>query len=230
MASSRYSILVVTADESLARSVAKLLNEYGYSTTVARDGPGGVAAACLAPTSLILVDGPPAIFQAFCQEPKLRKVPLIALHPQGTDCQTECVEELEKGADVSLCKPVSSRELVARIRAILRREMLRLETTTLFTVGKLQVDTSQHEVTLDGKPVSLTLKEFQILHQLIQRPNRVFSRDELLNLVWGEKIALEEHNLDVHVHSLRRKIENNPTQPRFIVTVRGVGYKLKSES
>jgi len=86
-----------------------------------------------------------------------------------------------------------------------------------------------HEVTVDGKVVELTPKEFQILQQLIQDPARVFSRDELLNRVWGEGCALEEHTLDVHIHSLRHKIEADPAHPRFIVTVRGIGYKLKSE-
>ncbi len=91
------------------------------------------------------------------------------------------------------------------------------------------MDMDRHEVTVDGKVVELTPKEFQILQQLIQDPSRVFSRDELLTRVWGEGCALEEHTLDVHIHSLRHKIESDPAHPQYIVTVRGVGYKLKSE-
>ena len=98
--------------------------------------------------------------------------------------------------------------------------------TERYVVGNLQMDVVRHEVTVSGRPVELTPKEFQILQQLMQHPSKIFSRDELLNHIWGEGYALEQHTLDVHIHSLRHKIESDPAHPKYIVTVRGIGYKL----
>jgi DNA-binding response OmpR family regulator len=95
--------------------------------------------------------------------------------------------------------------------------------------GILQMDLERHEVTVSGRNVNLTPKEFQILRCFLESPCRVFSRQEMLNCVWGDGYALEEHALDVHIHSLRQKIEENPAAPKLIVTVRGVGYKLRSD-
>jgi DNA-binding response OmpR family regulator len=90
------------------------------------------------------------------------------------------------------------------------------------------MDLDRHEVTVGGRVIDLTPKEFQILRQFLEFPNRLFSRQEMLNKVWGEGYALEEHALDVHIHSLRQKLESNPTNPKAIVTIRGIGYKLRS--
>jgi DNA-binding response OmpR family regulator len=229
MVSGKHTILIMTSDHGFTQSVVKLLDEYGYATMVAHDEAGGLAAARRVTPSLILVDNSLVPLQILRKEPSLRRVPVITLYPQGTDCQEVCVEVLEQGADASLCTPISTKELVARIRAILRRDAFRRESKGLFVVGGLRIDLARHEVTVNSKSVDLTLKEFQILQQLAQRPGWVFRRDELLDLVWGEGAALEEHNLDVHVHSLRRKIEADPTHPRMIMTIRGIGYKLRSE-
>jgi DNA-binding response OmpR family regulator len=230
MATGKDSILIIAADRGLAESVAKLLREFGYGVTVTQSVTGGLAEACRIKPALILLDGHESFVPTLRQDVGLRRVPIIALYPQGTNCESECNDILAAGVDAVLCKPVSPRELVARIRAILRRKSFQPATDPLFIVGGLRVDVGRHEVTVNGRPVELTHKEFQILQQLAQRPDRVFGRDELLTLVWGEGAALEEHNLDVHVHSLRRKIEADPAHPRFILTVRGVGYKLKSGS
>lgn len=98
-----------------------------------------------------------------------------------------------------------------------------------YVVGNLQMDMVRHEVTVGGKPVELTPKEFQILQHLMQHPSKVFSRDELLDRIWGEGYALEQHTLDVHIHSLRHKIESDPAKPKYIMTVRGIGYKLSQQ-
>lgn len=229
MASERDVIVIVTADEVLAKTLEKHLDDYGYATVVALDTSGALPVALDASPSLILVDRQQRGIERLRHDSRWRKVPIIVLDRPGASCaEDECLEELDRGADVSLCK-LSYREMVARIRAILRREHLLLAPKSHYVVGRIRMDMDRHEVTVDGRVVELTPKEFQILQQLIQDPSRVFSRDELLNRVWGEGCALEEHTLDVHIHSLRHKIEADPTHPRFIVTVRGVGYKLKSE-
>jgi two-component system response regulator RegX3 len=163
------------------------------------------------------------------RDPNLRKVPLIAL-PPGQVCRADkYLEDLERDFDLVLYN-FGYRELIARVRALLRREQLRNMSKSRFAVGGLQLDVDRHEVSVVGHLVDLSLKEFRILHQLLAHPYRAFSRDELLNHVWGEDYALEENTLDVHIHSLRQKIEPDPAHPRFIVTVRGHGYKLKGDS
>jgi DNA-binding response OmpR family regulator len=117
--------------------------------------------------------------------------------------------------------------LLARVRAILRRRDARAETASTYHVGKIRMDLDRHEVRVNGRLVELTPKEFQILRQFLESPNQLFSRQEMLNKVWGESYALEEHALDVHIHSLRQKIEPQPANPKMIITVRGIGYKLR---
>jgi len=218
MASGPVTILLVTADEVIAKTLEKHLNEYGYATAVALDIGSALAVTRDVSPSLILVDRQQRALGQLRRESRLRNVPIVALE----------LEDLAQGADASLCN-LGHREVVARIRAVLRRERLLLTPISHYVAGRMRMDMDRHEVTVDGKVVELTPKEFQILQQLIQDPARVFSRDELLNRVWGEGCALEEHTLDVHIHSLRHKIEADPAHPRFIVTVRGIGYKLKSE-
>jgi len=227
MASGRERILIVAANETLGGSLQKLLGEYGYATEVVRDEGRAVDASRRALPTLILVEGH-GRFDQLRREPRLRAVPIITIEQPEARCAEEvCLDDLERGADASLCG-LSYREVIARVRAILRREELGMMLAEQYVVGRLSLNTVRHEVTVDGKAVELTPKEFKILLQLIQHPAKVFSRSELLDLIWGEGYALEQHTLDVHIHSLRHKIEQNPAKPRYIVTVRGIGYKLSS--
>ena len=229
MTSGRVTILLVTADEVVAKTLEKHLNEYGYATAVALDTGSALAVTQNVSPSLILVDRQQHALGRLRRESRLRNVPIVTLEHPGAHCiEDECLEDLARGADASLCN-LGYREVVARIRAVLRRERLLLAPKSHYVAGRMRMDMDRHEVIVDGKVVELTPKEFQILQQLIQDPSRVFSRDELLTRVWGEGCALEEHTLDVHIHSLRHKIESDPAHPQYIVTVRGVGYKLKSE-
>jgi two-component system response regulator RegX3 len=162
------------------------------------------------------------------RNPLLQFAPLVAVQSPGSKrSEEDCLQDFEEGFDLTVCNQ-GYREIVARTRAMLRREHLRTASQSRYAVGDLRLDVDRHEVTVDGKAVELTPKEFQILRQLMMHPARVFSRDELLNKVWGEHAALEEHTLDVHIHSLRHKIESDPAHPRYVITVRGVGYKLKA--
>jgi len=229
MTSGRVTILLVTADEVVAKTLEKHLNEYGYAMAVALDTGSALAVTQDVSPSLILVDRQQHAIGRLRRESRLRNVPIVALEHPGANCiEDECLEDLAQGADASLCN-LGYREVVARIRSVLRRERLLLAPQSHYVAGRMRMDMDRHEVIVDGKVVELTPKEFQILQQLIQDPSRVFSRDELLTRVWGEGCALEEHTLDVHIHSLRHKIESDPAHPQYIVTVRGVGYKLKSE-
>jgi DNA-binding response OmpR family regulator len=121
------------------------------------------------------------------------------------------------------------RQIVAKVRAVLRRQQVEAQAAKILKVGDLQMDLDKHEVRRDGKQVSLTPKEFAILQCFLQSPGQAFTRQAILSRVWGEEYALDEHALDVHVHALRHEIEKDPERPNLIVTVRGVGYKLKAE-
>ncbi|TKB82409.1 MAG: response regulator transcription factor [Nitrospira sp.] len=222
-------ILLVSTDASLAQSLRTLLGQYHYGLTLCSDSSAAATEIHRAVPTVILVDGNGPTLSQIRAKPMARQIPIVAIFPSGTDCDAVCVPELEAGVDQILCRPVGVREIVAHLCAIVRREHFKATPRRHFTVANLSLDLDQHEVMLDDRVIPLTVKEFKILHELIQQPNRVFSRDELLNLVWGEEVALGEHNLDVHIHSLRRKIESHPGRPKLIVTVRGVGYKLKTD-
>ena len=136
------------------------------------------------------------------------------------------VGELDEGLDACWCDQ-THREIAARIRSVLRRHLGSSTGRTAMKIGGLQMDIARHEVQVHNRPVNLTPREFKILRQFMESPGIVLSRQDLLNRVWGEDYALEEHALDVHIHSLRQKIETEPSKPVFIVTIRGVGYKLQ---
>lgn len=224
------TILIVTANETFALTLEKYLKEYNWATIVARDAVSGLDVARRVSPILVLVDRALRPFLQLHRDSALRKVPVVAVQPPQTDCpEEECLEDLEQGVDASIC-PKGYRELIARIRAIIRREQLRSTCRPQRVIGDLSLDGERHEVKVKGQLVDLTPKEFQILQHLMQNPARAFTRDELVDHVWGEGAALESHTLDVHIHSLRQKIERNPADPCIVVTVRGVGYKLKAAS
>lgn len=229
MASGHDTILVVMANEALAQAIEKHLGQNGHDVTVVTDEASADVLARRILPALILVDRRLRVIEALRCNPVLHRIPIVSVAPPEAGCsEDECVVDLEEGADLAICSP-SHRELIAKVRAILRREHMDKLPKSQYVAGGLRLDVTRHEVTVNGRLVELTPKEFQILQQLIQDPSRVFSRDELLNRVWGEGCALEEHTLDVHIHSLRHKIEADPAHHHFIVTVRGIGYKLKSD-
>jgi DNA-binding response OmpR family regulator len=220
-------IVLVTSDEVFARTMEKQLGDNGYDVTTAGTMVAGLTAARRIMPSLVMLDRRQRDIGELRREPNLRTVPFVALQPPGQPCdEEECLKDLERDVDMVLCNQ-GYREVLARVRAVLRREKAAAVPKLAYQVGGLHMDIDRYEVTVDGRFVDLTPKEFRILQQLVSAPSRVFSRDELLNRIWGEDCALEEHTLDVHIHSLRHKIEADPSQPRVIVTVRGVGYKLK---
>jgi len=232
MATGCESVHLVTQDEGFAQMLVKRLSEYNYAVTVLRSLEGVVEAAGRVLPVVVLVDRQTHLLEPLRREASLRKTAIVLVQPPAGDhsSEEEHLDYFERGADACL-RAQGYPELVARIRAIIRRQQLLASSRrAVHRVGLLSLDADRYEVKVGGKPVELTPKEFQLLRYFMQHPSRVFAREELLNLVWGEGVALEEHNLDVHIHSLRRKIEPDPANPQFIQTIRGVGYKLRSES
>ncbi len=230
MATSKERILLLTADQQPRQLLINSLMETGYDVTVAPDDSTLMEALRDGAPSLIVADRQVCSFEKLRQHKMLRTIPIIALgDPDGTCGEEECIDDLERGVDLVLCQQ-TTRELIARVRAVLRRKDAHTKPTIHCLAGGIRMDLDRHEVTVNGKPVDLTPKEFQILRSFLESPSRVFSRQEMLNCVWGEGYALEEHALDVHIHSLRQKIEENPAKPKLIVTVRGIGYKLRAGS
>lgn len=225
MANGHNAILVISSNNAFAHSLKQMLCENGYSVTLASGESAGLVRDQRQP-SLALVDRLSADFKSIRQHPTLRKIPLLAVQQPGSVCREEdCIADLDAGADAWLCDQ-SYRQLLARIRAISRRSQYVVTSSNRFEVGGIWIDLEKHEVSVYNRLVELTRKEFKILTEFARAPNRVFSRQELLNRVWGEDYALEEHVLDVYIHSLRKKIEPDVSKPTFIVTVRKVGFKF----
>ena len=221
-------LLLVSADKVASGSLVKLLETNGYNLSVAATVTSALSEIRRHSPMLILVDREILAKEAGHRDQFPPAIPIIVLQPFDKSCgPDECLTELEDGYDLVFCSP-HYRELLAHIRAILRRHNMTSASPSVLRVQGLAMDTARHEVTVGGALVELTPKEFRILHQFLLSPGVVLSRQDLLNRVWGEDYALEEHALDVHIHSLRQKIEADPAKPIFIVTIRGVGYKLQS--
>ena len=222
----RGSVLIFLKSESFAESLKKGLETSGYRSTAVVTESLALTEAKTNIPSVIVLDRRSDSIANFRR--MLSTVPIVAVQEGQISCQDEdCLQEYDQDVDLVVCGQ-SVRELVARVRAILRRRGAGIQSGAQYNAGNLRMDLDRHEVLVNGHAVELTPKEFQILRQFLESPRRVFSRQEMLNRVWGEGYALEQHALDVHIHSLRQKIEQNPATPTFLLTVRGVGYKLRA--
>ena len=230
MVSSKDTILIISASEGGRSTFEKTFRESGYEVLIVSNEQTAVDALQQQPPSVIVVDRDACNIERLRLHKPFKTVPIISLGNGNGGCtEDECIDDLDRGADLVLCNQ-TMRQLLARIRAILRRKTLSVSPSLHCLAGAIQMDFERHEVRVNGKLVDLTPKEFEILRNFMESPSRVFSRQQMLNSVWGEGYALEEHALDVHIHSLRQKIEENPAKPKLIVTVRGVGYKFKAVS
>ena len=158
---------------------------------------------------------------------RLKSTPVIFLTAKGEEIDR--VLGLEMGADDYVVKPFSPRELVARVKAVLRREQRAAEKSELVETGGLRLDPLTHEVTVAGRAVELSALEFKLLHFLASNPRRIFSRDRLLDEVWGRDRFVTPRTVDVHIRRLREKIEPEANRPRYLHTVRGSGYRFSAE-
>ncbi|MGH2772586.1 MAG: winged helix-turn-helix domain-containing protein [Actinomycetota bacterium] len=224
------TVLLVEDEASLAESVRYNLEREGFSVVVAPDGQMGMIEFRARNPSLVLLDLmlPGMSGLDVCRAIRAAtSVPIIML--TAKDTEADKVVGLEMGADDYVTKPFSVRELVSRVRAHLRRT--RMETRTADTgkklvSGPLALDWERHEVTLDGGTVPMTPKEFAILELMMQRKGLLLNRHELIDEVWGSDYVGDTKTLDVHIRRLREKVEQDPRNPRHILTVRGLGYKF----
>lgn len=217
-------ILVVDDDLALAEMLGIVLREEDYEVEHVADGGEAVTAFDRYDPDLVLLDVmlPTLDGVEVCRQ--LRKqshVPIVMLTAR-TDT-TDVVAGLEAGADDYVVKPFKPQELIARIKARLRRNAP--ESTSTLHIGDLEVDVAGHTVTRAGEPLALTPLEFDLLSTLASKPAQVFEREELLEQVWGYRHAGDTRLVNVHVQRLRSKIEKDPENPQVVVTVRGVGYK-----
>jgi two-component system, OmpR family, response regulator RegX3 len=226
-------ILVVEDEESFSDPLSYLLRKEGYEVAIADDGPGALEEFDRNGADLVLLDlmlpGLPGT--EVCRQLRARSnVPVIML--TAKDGEIDKVVGLELGADDYVTKPYSSRELVARVRAVLRRglEPELLASSTAIEAGPVRLDADRHVVTVNGAQVAMPLKEFELLEILLRNAGRVLTRMQLIDRVWGADYVGDTKTLDVHVKRLRSKIEPDPANPRHLVTVRGLGYKYETDS
>jgi len=220
-------VLVVEDEESFSDALSYMLRREGFDAVVAPTGPdefdrGGADIVLLD----LMLPGLPGT--EVCRQLRARSgVPIIML--TAKDGEIDKVVGLELGADDYVTKPYSARELVARIRAVLRRRGESGETGSTEAVleaGPVRMDVERHVVAMDGEPVALPLKEFDLLEFLLRNTGRVLTRAQLIDRVWGSDYVGDTKTLDVHVKRLRAKLEPDPANPKFLLTVRGLGYKF----
>jgi len=223
-------ILIVEDDRNLLDAIKYNLRREGYEVVMATDGSEALEVARREKPDLIILDIMLPKINGFDVCRILRKemtVPILMLTAKAEE--TDKIVGLEIGADDYVTKPFSLRELLARIRAMLRRAKM-VETQpqgALLKVGDIEVDIARHRITVSGKIVELTPKEFDLLAFLARNRGLVFSREQLLEKVWGYDYAGDTRTVDVHIRWLRQKIEPDPGRPKYLITVRGAGYKLE---
>lgn len=230
------SVLIVEDEESLAEPLAFLLKKEGFEVALAGDGPTALEIFASEQIDIVLLDLmlPGMSGTEVCRQlRRTSSVPVIMV--TARDSEIDKVVGLELGADDYVTKPYFARELIARIRAVLRRggdntpqsEEL-ADDGMVLRENRVMMDVERHIVTVDGHKVPMPLKEFDLLEYLMRNSGRVLTRGQLIDRVWGADYVGDTKTLDVHIKRLRSKIERNPSRPEILVTVRGLGYKFES--
>jgi two-component system response regulator RegX3 len=221
-------VLVVEDEIALAESIAYNLQREGFDVSTAADGDRALECFRLDRPAIVILDLmlPKLSGLDVCRSIRGEsEVPIVIL--TAKDSEADKVAGLELGADDYVTKPFSMRELVSRVRAHLRRaDMARSPVGGKLTGGPVEMDPERHEVVVQGSPVQLTPKEFELLETLLGRKGRLLTRQYLIEEIWGPGYFGDTKTLDVHVKRLRQKIEQTPHEPRHILTVRGLGYKF----
>jgi len=223
-------ILLVEDEESFSDPLSYLLEKEGYDVTVAADGLVAIAEFERTGADLVLLDLmlPGASGTEVCRQLRSKSnVPIIML--TAKDSEIDKVVGLELGADDYVTKPYSSRELLARVRAVLRRNTDQADLMdSVIEAGGVRIDVDRHVASVRGEEVSLPLKEFELLEMLVRNAGRVMTRGQLIDRIWGQDYVGDTKTLDVHIKRLRAKVETEPSTPRLLVTVRGLGYKFEA--
>jgi two-component system response regulator RegX3 len=233
MVETQSRVLVVEDEESFVEALTSGLRHEGFAVDVARDGEEALRTFDASPPDVVLLDVmlPKMSGLDVCREMRSRsQVPIIMVTARGSEIDT--VVGLEVGADDYVAKPFRLRELVARMRAVMRRSVRASEMEAnedVIEAGPVRFDPIRHEVFVRGEPVAFPLKEFELLGVLLANAGRVLSRDVIIRRVWGEDYVGDTKTLDVHIKRLRTKVEDEPSEPVFIKTVRGLGYKFDVE-
>jgi len=225
-------LLIVDDEKDIVDLVAYNLEKEGHEVLKAYDGERALQIVRAKTPDLVILDlmlpgiQGLEVCKRLRRDPATAAVPIIMLTAKGEE--VDKVLGLEVGADDYVTKPFSVKELVARVKAVLRRTDARLphEEASVFEFRGLRVDPGAHEVTVDGRRIELSATEFKLLSFLIRNRGRVFSRDQILDRVWGDESFVEPRTVDVHIRRLRARIEPEENNPAYIITVRGVGYKF----
>lgn len=224
------TVLVVEDEAGIARLIRDYLEQAGFAVHVAADGETALQLARSIPIDLVVLDlGLPGIggFDVTRSLRRSSSVPIIVVTARGDE--TDRIVGLELGADDYVVKPFSPKELVARVRAVLRRVEAKDVPPEQISVGGISIDVTRMRVTVDGRPVELTATEFDLLATLAREPGRVFTRSQLLDAIHGEAFEAFERAIDAHIKNLRRKIEPDPHTQTYIQTVYGVGYRFAED-
>ncbi|MFC7547316.1 response regulator [Plantactinospora sp. GCM10030261] len=223
-------VLVVEDEESFSDALSYMLRKEGFEVSLAATGTDALTEFDRTGADIVLLDLmlPEMSGTEVCRQLRQRsRVPIIMV--TARDSEIDKVVGLEIGADDYVTKPYSPRELVARIRAVLRRQSTETveDPAATLSAGPVRMDIERHTVTVAGSAVQLPLKEFELLELLLRNAGRVLTRGQLIDRVWGADYVGDTKTLDVHVKRLRSKVEPEPSAPRHIVTVRGLGYKFE---
>ncbi|MEI7656006.1 MAG: DNA-binding response regulator [Actinobacteria bacterium] len=222
-------VLIIEDEPNISEALAYLLRKEGFEVGTAEDGVSGLAAFDRAGADIVLLDLmlPGMSGSDVCRVIREKSnVPIIMV--TAKDDEIDKVVGLEIGADDYVTKPYATRELIARIRAVLRRHTTVEDVASaVLEVGPIRMDVERHTVTIESKAVPLPLKEFELLELLMRNSGRVLTRGQLIDRIWGSNYVGDGKTLDVHVKRIRAKIEPDPALPVYLVTVRGLGYRLE---
>nr|WP_108871219.1 response regulator transcription factor [Tessaracoccus timonensis] len=221
-------ILIIEDEESYRDALTFMLQKEGFDVATAADGAEGLAEFDKHGADLVLLDlmmpGMPGL--EVCKQLRAQSNVAIVM-VTARDSEVDKVVGLELGADDYVTKPFSHRELVARVRAVLRRGQDQELVPDVVEVGGVRIDVERHQVYVDGKEVRFALREFDLLELLLRNPGRVLTRGQLIDRIWGSDYVGDTKTLDVHIKRLRSKIERDPSKPERLITVRGLGYKYE---
>ena len=224
-------ILIIEDDRDIVELVRYNLANEGFQISAALDGASGLSTLKKSPPDLLLLDLmlPKLSGLDICREIRkdesLNRLPILMLTARGDEAN-----HAEMGADDYVTKPFSPRELIARVKALIRRAEPPADAPRVLEIGRLAIDPASYRVSHAGKPVPLSTLEFRLLYYLASRPNRVFTRDQLLDAVWGTDRFVTPRSVDVYVRRLREKIESDPENPLHLKTVRGAGYLFETRA